>query len=255
MSWQARLEHRDSVDSTMQVARELAAAGAVEGTAVLARAQTQGRGRRGRSWRAARDAGVWMTVVLRPRREARLVSELALVAGLAVWRAARRLGATQARLKWPNDVLVGERKLAGILLEGEQLGTGAPLVLAGIGLNVAPAATIELPADVAERYVGLGELVAAPPIDDCARVVLEELEACYTDWSSRGLGAALAQWNEADALAGARVRVQAARGPVEGEARGLNERGELCVLTTNGLIAVRAGEVERVRPLPHAQIE
>lgn len=237
--------------STMREARERAAAGAPHGTTVLAREQTAGRGRLGRAWLSARDAGLFMTTVLRPPRltEPGRYGELALAAGVAVLRAVHAMGASTARLKWPNDVLVAEKKLAGVLLEADAL-TQDPVVLVGIGVNLAPGAALALPPELREHYTGLAEH-AAPGLDPTAvrDLVLAALEACYDRWAREGLAPLLPEWHAHDALRGEVVRVDG-QAPVVGVADGVNERGELRVWTESGLVLVRSGEVTSVRRSP-----
>lgn len=129
------IEH-DVVDSTSERAFAALAAGvARHGDVHIAREQTAGRGRRGASWASARDAGLYMSVVLRPARPANPAA-LTIGAGLAVLEAVRDAGARDARLKWPNDVLVDGAKLAGILVETRGLDPAAPHYVVGIGINV-----------------------------------------------------------------------------------------------------------------------
>jgi BirA family biotin operon repressor/biotin-[acetyl-CoA-carboxylase] ligase len=128
-----RLEYRAALRSTQDLARELAQAGAAEGTVVLAGRQTAGQGRLGRSWVSPRG-GLYLTVVLRPPAEH--LKALVIIAALAVARAIERLAGLKTSLKWPNDVLVGGRKIAGILSESELVGDNVSYALVGIGVNV-----------------------------------------------------------------------------------------------------------------------
>lgn len=120
--------------STQSVAFELAADGAPDGTVVVAEHQTAGRGRRGRGWHDEPGANLLFSIVLRPRLELARLPTLSLTAAVAVAEALADVAALPARLKWPNDVLVEGRKIAGILLESRT--DGAPLVILGVGVNV-----------------------------------------------------------------------------------------------------------------------
>lgn len=177
---------------------------------------------------------------------------LTLVAGVAVCKAARQLGAADARLKWPNDIVVQDRKLGGILLETEGIGTGAPFVMVGIGLNLAPTAALKLPEELTKRYLGLADLVIDFPTGPqgpqrALPAVLKCLQACYRDWCSGNRSAILEWWRGADALQGTRVRVQSGHGPVEGVAQGITDQGHLRVSTAKGMVQAAFGEVERVQ--------
>jgi BirA family biotin operon repressor/biotin-[acetyl-CoA-carboxylase] ligase len=135
------------VGSTQDVAFALAARGAADGTVVTAASQTAGRGRRGRGWHDERGASLLASIVMRPRTEPARWPALSLVAGIAVAEALHGLTGLDARLKWPNDVLVAGRKIAGILLEGRPaeavaiVGVGVNLTQRGFGPELAARAT------------------------------------------------------------------------------------------------------------------
>ena len=168
-----------TVDSTQRVAFELAEGGASDGTVVVADTQTAGRGRRGRVWHDAARDGLLLSIVIRPRLSAADLPKLSLATAIAVADAIDLTTSLKARLKWPNDVLVNGRKLAGILLESRML--AEPVVVAGIGINmkqrtfpaelVSTATSIDLEGG---RAVGREELLEAV-LDafDHWRIVLE----------------------------------------------------------------------------------
>lgn len=211
--------HHRVVDSTNERAKALAAAGAPHGTLVTAEEQTAGRGRQGRSWLAEAGAAVLMSVVLRPPPDA-----LPLAAAVAVAEAVP----AEAAIKWPNDVLVDGRKLAGILVEGRpQEGW----VVLGIGLNVAG-----FPAE-------LGEIAAALPAGVARDEVLAALIASLDVWLATPLPEVLAAWRERDALRGQAVRWDGGTGV----AAGIDEDGSLLVETDAGQVSLIAGEVHLQR--------
>jgi BirA family biotin operon repressor/biotin-[acetyl-CoA-carboxylase] ligase len=168
------------VDSTQAVAFALAADGAADGTVVVADSQVAGRGRRGRPWVDEPGASLLVSIVLRPRLEPARLSGLSLAAGVAVAGALTRTAGLTARLKWPNDVLVDGRKIAGILPEAS---TGR--VRLGIGFNVNQTEA-ELPEETVKPTTSLqvetgkdwdrGVLLAA---------ILLELETRYDAWQKR----------------------------------------------------------------------
>src|SRR5215216_1447665 len=125
----------DSLPSTNTEAARQAALGTPEGLCVLAREQTAGRGRRERTWASPKDAGLYLSVVLRPTVEARRWPLLTLAAALAVRDALRESCALAADIKWPNDLLAGGRKLCGILAETAEGARGRAVVL-GVGVNL-----------------------------------------------------------------------------------------------------------------------
>ena len=240
----AVIQRHGVVESTMFLAAERAEQGAPEGTVIVAEEQRAGRGRRGKRWFAPQGAGLWFTLVLRPK--ARELRTLGLMAAAALCESLHQLGAADVRLKWPNDLLAGGRKVAGLLLEAKASHAGGepPVVLLGVGLNVAAAATLTLPAEIAPRYIGLGELVATPPAPEVllSRLV-GDLLAAYDLWSLSGLAPSLPAWRRWDALAGCPVRAEMGARPVEGIARGVASDGTLRIETSDGDLYVDAGEV------------
>ena len=123
-----------SVGSTMDLAREAAAHGAPEGTVALADEQTAGRGRLGRSWVTPPGLNLASTLILRP--PASLVRDVAMIVPLAICHAVQDVAGIRPDIKWPNDVLVGTKKLAGVLMESELTEDQQPCVLVGVGINV-----------------------------------------------------------------------------------------------------------------------
>ena len=127
------LQCHDEVDSTNDIARDLGRAGAAEGTVVVAEAQRRGRGRLGRAWVSPPGKNLSLSVVLRPRLEAERPSPISLLAGVAVCDAVTRWH--PATIKWPNDILIGTRKVAGILAEIDGR-SGSSFIVLGIGVNL-----------------------------------------------------------------------------------------------------------------------
>jgi BirA family biotin operon repressor/biotin-[acetyl-CoA-carboxylase] ligase len=215
--------HFSQTDSTNERARELASRGAPDGTLVTAAAQSAGRGRQGRSWSAPPGRAILCSLVL--REPPRL---LPLLAGVAV---AELIG-PEARVKWPNDVLVDGRKLAGILVEGRPQEAWAVL---GIGLNVAVRPD-DFPAELRDRA---GTMGLEP---DAVEGTLGRLLALLEHWLDAPASEVLEALRSRDALAGKPVRWAGG----EGEAAGIDGEGRLVVLTESGRTALDAGEVHLV---------
>jgi BirA family biotin operon repressor/biotin-[acetyl-CoA-carboxylase] ligase len=210
--------HHRVADSTNERAKALAAAGAPHGTLVTAAEQTAGRGRQGRSWLAEAGAAVLMSVVLRPPPEA-----LPLAAAVAVAEAVP----AETAIKWPNDVLLGGRKLAGILVEGRpQEGW----VVLGIGLNVSG-----IPDEVGDIAASL----EGADRDDVLHALLERLDARL----SSPLDEVLDEWRHRDALLGQEIGWDGG----SGVAAGIDSDGALLVDTDDGRVALVAGEVHLTR--------
>ena len=220
------------LDSTFTATHDLGAQGAPAGTVVIAEAQTAGRGRDGRTWHSP-AGGVWLAMLLRPAR-----AELGVISvrvGLAVADAVDALlGRGETRLKWPNDVLLADRKLAGILCEGRWHGESLQWLAVGVGVNVCNT----IPAAVARRAVALNEwLPAVQRLDLLDRLVpaLAGLASGEPALSERECTAFAAR----DWLQGRQLR-----SPAAGRARGLRPDGALLVDLGAATIAVREGHVE-----------
>lgn len=232
----------------MTEATAWAAEGAPHGALVVAEHQTAGRGRHGRAWEAAPGESLLVSVVLRPALAPDRLGLVPLAAGLAVAEAVAVFGVA-AQVKWPNDVRLGGRKLAGVLAEASWTGS-VPTVILGIGLNVAQEA---FPEAVADRAVSLRR-VTGRPIDRLAPLpaVLDRLAARLADAESmpdrllRDVEARLDGLGEAVAVRFPGVD----RAPVDGRAVGLAADGALRVDTGAGEVAVYAGEATLSPALP-----
>jgi BirA family biotin operon repressor/biotin-[acetyl-CoA-carboxylase] ligase len=237
----------EACDSTNDEAARLARAGARHGTVVIARAQRAGRGRDGRVWASPRDAGLYLSAVIRPPLPLVGVPPLTLAIGVGLCDAARAMGAP-AMLKWPNDALVHGKKLAGVLVEAHSQGPRLDAIVVGIGVNLAAGA---LPPELAATAITLEEAAGAP-VDRAA--FLEQLLARVEGWSDRyiagGLPAIAPAWHERMAAGiSARARIDGA--DLRGEVAGLDGDGALLLRDSLGrLHRVRSGDVEVIRPTP-----
>jgi len=214
-----------------------------DGAAVVALEQTRGRGRAGRTWVQAPGRGLALSVALRLGCDVRQAGVLPLAAGLAVVRACHALGVPAARLKWPNDVRVGERKLAGVLCEMRRAAGGGDAVVIGIGLNVG-----ERENDFAPELRGAATSLALEGADvrleDAAAEVLGRLEPLWDEVQEGDRAAVLAEWARWCPDWGHRVAVRTPAGRLEGVARRLDPEGGLVVGTdTGGETTVVAGDV------------
>lgn len=232
------------VTSTMDVAAEAATRGAAEGWTVVAEEQTAGRGRRGRRWASPPGAGLYCSIVLRPRVApgGPLLPLLTLAAGVGLREGVRAATGLAAELKWPNDLVVGRRKLAGILAEGMGLGAPDQAVVLGIGINVRSTA---YPPDVAPRATSLeAELGRAVDRQVVLAEVLRAVGAAYEDLAAGRADAVRRRWEEASPTArGAAVTWETPEGPRRGRTAGLDTSGALLVDTPTGRERLVGGEV------------
>ena len=225
--------HFRVTDSTNERARELAAAGAPSGTIVTAAEQTAGRGRRGRQWTAPAGKAVLCSAVLSPLDARNAL--LPLAAPLAVCEAAESLAPVRCRVKWPNDVWVGERKLAGILIEAQP----PRWAVIGLGLNVSIEPD-EFPADLRQPATSVGHGVRT---EEALSAVCERLD----EWVNADRDRILAEFRERDALRGREIGWVEAGGESQegaGVADGIDDRGNLVVVSTGGKrLSLGSGEV------------
>ena len=239
------VEWAESLVSTSDRLKALARGGAPEWTAVLADRQTGGRGREGRAW-VSPPGGLYLSVLLRPRFErAGLVP---LAAGVAVAEAAGELG-VPTELKWPNDVLVSGRKLAGVLAEAASGPSGVEWVVLGIGVNVSLDAT-EVPEEIRATVTSLGAEGApgAEPADVAVRALVR-LALCYDALRSRP-AEVLAAWRaRAVRWWGEEVEARTGAGAVRGRLVDLDAEGALVLeVEGGGTRRLLSGEVSRLRP-------
>lgn len=225
--------------STNDEAARLARAGARHGTIVIAQAQRAGRGRDGRTWQSPPGLGLYLSVVVRPPLPIDLVPPMTLAIGVALCDVARRFGA-DAVLKWPNDVLVGKRKLAGVLVEAQSQGPRLEAVIVGIGVNLGGA----LPPEVADLAITLEE--AAGTSLDRERFVqglLEAVEHWIDRYVANGLPAVSSAWEARMAR-----HLLARASDIVGEVCGLDGDGALLLRDDAGTLhRVRSGDVEVMR--------
>lgn len=241
-----RLRRYDRLGSTSDLCLELAAAGEPDGLAVLAEAQTAGRGSRGRAWESA-PGNLCLSVLLRPRLlrpegDAAEAGCYSLLAGVAVWEA---LAAFLPRpdsllLKWPNDVLLAGRKLAGVLIESATRGDGelAWLVI-GVGANLATAPIVAGRATACLADAG----VTPPPAERIARMVLERLAHWRCVRESDGFAPIRSAWLAHAHALGAPLVVGGGTRLRAGRFAGLTEGGALLLATEAGTETFPAGEV------------
>ncbi len=205
-----------------------------------------GRGRRGRRWYSAPGTAATFSLARRIHRPARELPGLALVAGVATARALRELGCARAALKWPNDLVVDDAKLGGILVETRGSGRQA-LAVIGIGVNCRRDAALEL--RLRRRITALDRFMPAPERSRVIARIGAELTRALDLFEASGLEPFRREWERLDGHAGRRLRVRLADGRMlSGVARGLAEDGGLRLATRAGLRAVRSGRVVSSRP-------
>ena len=238
---------RAETGSTNDDAFDAYGEGAPEGTVVVAESQTRGRGRAGRRWHQVPGRGLSLSLLLVRGCDPRAPGALPLAAGLALARALERLG-VEARLEWPNDLLLGERKLAGILAESRASADGEPLVVVGVGVNVShrPA---DFPPEIAPLATSLAIAGHAVAREAVAAEFLNAFEPLWTELEEGGSAGVLAAWSARASFWGHPVTVRAPGGDLTGLARGLDPAGGLVLRLESGAeTTVLAGDLEVAWP-------
>jgi BirA family biotin operon repressor/biotin-[acetyl-CoA-carboxylase] ligase len=237
----------DSLPSTNTEAARQASLGAPEGLCVVAREQTAGRGRRQRAWVSPKDAGLYFSIVLRPRTQARDWPLITLAAAVAASDALAEAFALETDIKWPNDLLAGGRKLCGILAETFETPRGRAVVV-GIGVNLTNRA---FPTEILSAATSVEERTGrAPDRERLLASLTRALARRYEELQAEGGEAETVRaWESRSSFArGRRVRVALAGETFEGTTRGLEPDGALRVETDAGQVrVVRAGDVMAVR--------
>lgn len=242
----------DEIDSTSTHASQLAAEGAPEGVLVIARRQTAGRGRLGRAWVSPPDAGIYMSIIIRPQLSRNDLPLLSLMTGVACAEAIERVCGLKIGLKWVNDLVYDGRKLGGILVE---MASGVqnqsfnkslvpPAVVIGIGLNL-KFDEKEIPEDLRNRMTWLGKLLGKRA--DANLLVAEIcncIEARYTDLRHGLNEAILDLWKARSVTLGREIRAEQGQQLVRGRAIGIGSNGSLVVQQADGTqVVLYGGEV------------
>ena len=238
--------HFETIDSTNKKAKELAAEGTVHGTLVIADAQEAGVGRRGRSWSSEKDAGIYMSVVLRPEIETDKASMLTLIAALTVQKAIQKVCGEKVdalpMIKWPNDVVLNKKKICGILTEMSLKGTAIDYVIVGIGINVNNKAFPEEIAQTASSLSrGCGEDIEREML---ITEVWKQFSVYYEQFITvKDLSFLKEEYERALVNKEEKVKVLDPLGEYVGIAKGITNTGELIVDTEEGTRLVSGGEV------------
>jgi BirA family biotin operon repressor/biotin-[acetyl-CoA-carboxylase] ligase len=234
-----KIYHYDRVESTNRTARELASRGVPAGTLVVAEEQTGGRGRMGRGWFSPHGLGIWCSVILRPAVNPMDAPPLTMLAAVAVARVLRRVTGVEAGIKWPNDLLVGEKKICGILTELSAEMERVNYLITGMGINV-NIDRHQFPPELRETATSVlaetGRRVSRVAL---LQDLLAELEYWYTLWEREGFAPVLARWKEMSVTLHRPVKVFTWKESWEGWAEDVAADGSL-------LLRLPGGECKRV---------
>jgi BirA family biotin operon repressor/biotin-[acetyl-CoA-carboxylase] ligase len=235
-------------DSTNQQAKLLAAQGAPEGTVVAAESQTKGRGRRGRTWLSPAGQGICLSIVLRPPLTPAKAPQITLMAAVAVARTLENAG-IRANIKWPNDILVENMKIAGILTEISADMDQVDWVIVGLGLNVNTPSR-EIPADLRGQATSMQIQTGHPHSrTELLCGLLQDFESCYEQLKVEGFGPIMDQWRRMSDIIGRQVYVDVMGARHHGTVAAVDDDGVLVLEDTEGRTRrFFSGDVTRVRP-------
>jgi BirA family biotin operon repressor/biotin-[acetyl-CoA-carboxylase] ligase len=234
----------EQTTSTNDVAEKLARDGVKEGVVVFAESQTRGRGRLGRVWLSPKRKGLWFSVLLRPRLRPQETTQLTVISATALRRAFKTLTGLTAEIKWPNDLLLGGRKAAGILTELSAELDRVRHVILGIGVDVNQEAA-EFPPELRKLATSL-RLESGAEISraELAVEIMRELDRDYARMSAGKFSAIADEWEQACVTIGRNVAVQTGGRHFRGHAESLDDDGALLIRTEHGhLERVIGGDV------------
>ena len=234
----------DTVTSTMDEAFRLGMENCPEGTVVCAEAQSKGRGRLGRAWISPKARGLYFSFVLRPSLPLNQLAQLTLMSAVALAEAIENISDLRPSIKWPNDILLGNRKLAGILTELRAESDQVKFVIVGVGLNVNTSSHHLTPQAVSLK-------IAAGHSFDRTQVfqaILRSLEKWYLKLLHHEFAQVMEEWKKRECTLNKWVRITDPTGMIEGQAIDLDEDGALLIRKDNGLVIKKtAGDVFLMR--------
>jgi BirA family biotin operon repressor/biotin-[acetyl-CoA-carboxylase] ligase len=227
--------------STNDVAREQGRKGAREGFVVAASRQTAGRGRLGRSWESPPNRGLYVSILLRPEFPAAQAGQLTVLSSLATADAVEAVAGLRPKIKWPNDLMIANRKLAGLLIEAKSKGNRLDFAVVGIGLNIRHQAADFTP-EVRETATSI--CLATGQLHRRADLLVALLQA-FAKRLKQPFEQAREAWTASSLTLGQRVTLTTVRGPKHGQAVGMDESGALLLRDDSGAVeAVTAGDMQ-----------
>lgn len=231
------------VDSTNTVCYNLAQKDIEEGTVVFAEGQMKGRGRMGRKWASPLYKGIYMSIILKPDITPRETPKITLVAALGVCAAIREIAGLQALIKWPNDILIENKKACGILTEISAEADKVNFLIVGIGINVNN--EDGQPAGSTSLRKALGKEVSRIEL---AKKILENIERYYFLYKKEGFEKIIIEWRNYSATLGRRVRAIFRDSEIEGEAQDISPDGALIIRLDSGFLQeISAGDIVMLR--------
>ena len=238
------IHHYDSVSSSMDIAMDLAMKGCGEGVVVCVEGQYKGRGRLGRFWSSPKNRGIYLSIILRPDISPAESPKLTLLSAVGVCQAVRKITKLGCLIKWPNDLIVNNKKVGGILTEMNAEMDLVKFVVVGIGVNVNTPESL-LPPKVTSLKEQLGDRISRIEL---TREILKSIENEYILFQKEGFKPIVRKWKKFSTTLGHRVKVQFHKEHLEGEALDIDTDGALLVRRDSGFVErVTAGDIVKVR--------
>jgi BirA family biotin operon repressor/biotin-[acetyl-CoA-carboxylase] ligase len=235
-----KIYYFDSVSSTMDIAMQLGLKNSTEGTLVLTESQTKGRGRLGREWFSPRYKGIYLSLILKPKILLNQAPILTLMASVSICEAIKEIAALEAQIKWPNDILMHQKKLGGILTEINAEMDGIRFIVIGIGLNVNndKKALINGATSLKEqKKEGINRI-------ELLQEILRAIEKNYLTFQEKGAQSIIDKWRDYNITLGKRVKIYSHKKHIEGQAVDIDTDGSLLLRSDSGLVQkVTAGDV------------
>ncbi|WP_121612031.1 biotin--[acetyl-CoA-carboxylase] ligase [Mesobacillus foraminis] len=230
------IHYEESVGSTQKIAHRLVTDGVSDGTVVVAEEQTSGKGRMDRQWHSPKYSGVWMSVIVKPNLPPPRAPQLTLVAAVAVVQAIEELTGLMPQIKWPNDILVGGKKVTGILTELQADSDRIKAVIIGIGINVNQQHE-DFPEELLHTASSLA-IESGKPISRASLIqsVLSRLEKLYITYLQNGFHPIKLLWESYAISIGKNIIARTLTGEIKGKALGITEDGVLMIEQEDGAV-------------------
>jgi BirA family transcriptional regulator, biotin operon repressor / biotin---[acetyl-CoA-carboxylase] ligase len=244
-----KITYVKSVNSTQEIAHNLARDGAIEGSIVLADEQTGGRGRLGRPWQSPAGTGIWMSLILRPEIPLQKAPQLTLLIAVAASKAIEKVTGLEAAIKWPNDLLINGKKTAGILTELQAEADSIHSVIVGIGMNVNQESK-----DFSEEIAQIATSLAIEGGQTYKRAeiigaLLQEIETLYHQYLQKGFGVVKLLWESRAFSLGKRITARSVSGSITGYAKGITDEGVLLLEDDTGKVhSIYSADIEIPSP-------
>jgi BirA family biotin operon repressor/biotin-[acetyl-CoA-carboxylase] ligase len=238
-----RFYYFPEIDSTNNYARALAEAGAPEGVVIVAEQQSHGRGRLARPWISPPHVNLYCSIILRPTLPPARAPQITLAAAVALSDAVAQFSPITPAIKWPNDILAGGKKLAGVLTEAVSNAQRLEFVILGIGVNINYQRT-NMPVEIRRGATSLAILAGRELRREAFLIrLIQDLDRCYAVLEERGFAALAPQWDARFSLRGRAVRVKMTDRTITGRAIGIDSDGFLMVESSGVCERIIAGDV------------